>query len=290
MNIAVISKGALLYSTQSILKAGLARNHAMEVLNPSLCKIEIVNNSPTLYYMEEPVKDIDAVIPRIGASNTYYGSSVIRHFERMGVFCTVSALSISQSRDKWVCAQELTKAAIPIPITTLGIGASPEQLLNTHTGPVIIKLIEGTHGQGVFLAHTKTQAIACIEMLQATNTPFIIQEYIEESQGSDVRAIIVDGVVVAAMKRNSKPGEFRSNLHRGGNSEKITLSTQEEQLALKTAKTLRLGICGVDILQSNRGPLVLEVNSTPGLEGIEKTTGTNISKRIISYIERNNSR
>lgn len=288
MNIAVLSRGENLYSTKSLLKAGLARNHTMEVLDPNLCTIAIEDNQPKIYYSEEIVDDLDAVIPRIGASNTYMGSSLVRHLECMKVFTVVGAEAILQSRNKWTCFQILAKAGVPTPKTFLGNNYNAELLLSLFgDAPLIIKILQGTHGQGVILAETYASALSTIETLKTANVRFIVQEFIAESKGCDVRAIVVDGKVVAAMKRQSKEGEFRSNLHRGGSSENIKLSHQEEAIAIKAAKVLRLGVCGVDILQSNNGPLVLEINSTPGLEGIETTTGVDIAQNIITYIERN---
>ncbi len=288
MNIAVISRGENLYSTQSLLKAGLARDHEMEVLEPSNCTLAIEGGKPTLYYCDEIVDDLHAVIPRIGASNTEFGSSLVRHFQSMGVFCVAEADPILRSRNKWTSFQILAQAAIPLPKTFLGNAFSEEHMLDQMgKAPVIIKLLEGTHGQGVILAETYKSALSIIETLNASRVKFVVQEFIAESNGTDLRAIVVDGKVVAAMKRASKNGDFRSNLHRGGSSEIITLSQQEELIAIKAAKALQLGVCGVDILQSSRGPLVLEINSTPGLEGIETTTKVNISEKIIQYIERN---
>lgn len=288
MNIAVLSRGENLYSTQSLMKAGMAHNHNMEILDPNLCTVAIEHGKPVLYYGDETVDDLHAAIPRIGASNTYFGSSLVRHLECMGVFCVVGAEAILQSRNKWTCNQILAQSGIPVPKTFLGNTYDAEVLLRLFgNAPVIIKILQGTHGHGVILAETPSAALSTIETLNTAKVRFIIQEFIGESKGSDVRAIVVDGKVIASMKRKSREGEFRSNLHRGGSSELIKLSTEEENVALAAAKSLKLGVCGVDILQSNRGPLVLEINSTPGLEGIETTTGINISKSIISYIERN---
>lgn len=288
MNIAILSRGEYLYSTQSLIKAGEARNHSIEVFDPTYCQMQVQDGKAILHYYDEMVNDIHAVIPRIGASNTYFGASLVRHLEAMNVFCVVSAEAILQSRNKWTCFQILTQAGIPVPRTILGNAHNVEQVLASFGKvPVIIKLLQGTHGQGVILAETYQSALSTIETLKASKVRFVVQEFIEESDGADIRVIVVDGVVVAAMKRQSKDGDFRSNLHRGGSSEVINLTYDEERLAIKTAKVLRLGVCGVDILQSNKGPLVLEVNSTPGLEGIETTTGKNVSKSIIGYIERN---
>lgn len=288
MNIAILSRGETLYSTKSLLHAASARNHNVEVLDPTYCNLEIENGKAVLYYEGDLIDDLDAIIPRIGASNTFYGTSVVRHFEAMGVFTVVSSLGITNSRDKWTCFQVLAKHQIPMPRTIFASFYDFEEQLKTFRGkPIIIKLLEGTHGEGVILTESPQNALATVETLNAAGVKFLLQEYIEEVKGSDVRAIVVDGVVVAAMKRKSKAGDFRSNLHRGGSSEIIELSTSEEKLAIKAAKAMGLGFCGVDILQSKNGPLVLEINSTPGLEGIENTSGKNVSKSVIGYIERN---
>jgi ribosomal protein S6--L-glutamate ligase len=288
MNIAILSRGGGLYSTKSLLRAGEIRNHNMEVLDPDYCVLSVEEGKAHLLYHGELVDDLHAVIPRIGASNTYFGSSLVRHFEAIGVFCVVTSDAIIKSRDKWTSFQILTQSGVAVPKTMLAHAVNyEEQLRSFGSNPMIIKLLEGTHGNGVILAETFQSALAIVETLQTAGVKFLFQEYISESKGADVRAIVVDGVVVAAMKRQCKEGDFRSNLHRGGTSEVIKLNYEEESIALRAAKALKLGVCGVDILQSNRGPLVLEVNSTPGLEGIETTTGKNISKSIIGYIERN---
>ncbi|MBZ0328665.1 MAG: RimK family alpha-L-glutamate ligase [Altibacter sp.] len=288
MNIAILSRGGGLYSTKSLLRAGEARNHTMEVLDPDHCELLVENGTAILNYQGDMVDDLHAVIPRIGASNTYFGAALVRHFESMGVFTAVTADAIVKSRDKWTSFQILTQAGVAVPKTMLAHAINYEEQLRSFDGnPLIIKLLEGTHGHGVILAQTYQTALATVETLQTAGVKFLLQEFISESNGADIRAIVVDGVVVAAMKRQCKEGDFRSNLHRGGTSEVITLGYEEESLALRAAKALRLGVCGVDILQSSRGPLVLEVNSTPGLEGIETATGKNISKSIIGYLERN---
>lgn len=288
MNIAILSRGENLYSTQSILKAGEANNHKIEVIDPTFCNLMIENNKPIVQYHDEIIDDLHAIIPRIGASNTYYGTALTRHFEAMGVFTIASSQGILQSRDKWTSFQILSKAGIPMPKTTLGMPYYIEAFLKDFgEKPVIIKLIEGTHGQGVILCNDYKNALSTVETLQTAKVKFIMQEFIAESKGTDVRAIIVDGQVVAAMKRESKSDDFRSNLHRGGFATKIELTTEEKNIAIAAAKALHLGVCGVDILRSKRGALVLEVNSTPGLEGIETTTKASVSKNIIEFIERN---
>lgn len=289
MNIAVLSRGENLYSTKSLINAGLKRNHTMEVIDPELCTIAIENNKPVLYYQEEVVDDLDAIIPRIGASNTYLGSALVRHLECMGVFTVVTAEAILQSRNKWTSFQMLAQEGIATPKTFLGNTHSAETLLKLFgKAPLIIKILQGTHGQGVILAETYASALSTVETLKTANVRFIVQEFIAESKGCDVRVIVVDRQIVAAMKRQSKEGDFRSNLHRGGSAQNIKLSYEEQQIALKAAKAANLGVCGVDILQSKKGPLVLEINSTPGLEGIETTTAVDVASKIITYIERNN--
>ena len=288
MKIAILSRGETLYSTRSLLKAGRARGHEMEVINPLACNLTIENGKAQLSYYNDIVDDLDAVIPRIGSTHTHVGVSVVRQFEALKVFSAVSARAILNSRDKWTCFQLLIQKQIATPKTVIGnFFGDAESLLNQFPeGPVIIKLLEGTHGNGVILAEGRKHALTTIETLETLNARFVLQEFIAESKGADIRVIVVDGVVVASMKRQCAEGDFRSNLHRGGSSVDYKLSSAEETLAITTAKALGLGICGVDILQSERGPLVLEVNSTPGLEGIEKTTGKNVAKSIIEFVER----
>lgn len=287
MNIAVLSRGEALYSTKSLCSAGKARNHTIEVFDPSYCNLSIENGKPAIYFQGEKLNNINAIIPRIGTSNTDYGTNVVRQFEAMGVFTVASSEAIINSRNKWTCFQIMAKNQIPIPKTVYASYFEYEEQLATFEGkPIIIKLLEGTHGEGVILTESTQNALATIETLTAAGVKFLLQEYIEEAKGADVRAIVVDGVVVAAMKRKCKNGDFRSNLHRGGTSEKIILSSSEEKIAIKAARAIGLGFCGVDILQSKQGPMVLEINSTPGLEGIENTSGKNISKSVIGYIER----
>lgn len=286
MNIAVLSRGEHLYSTQSLIKAGEALNHNMEVIDPTFCNVMIENGHPILQYHDEIVDDIDAIIPRIGASNTYYGTSIVRHFEAMNVATIAGSRGILDSRDKWTSFQILAKSGIPVPKTTLGGHYYLDAFLKDFgEGAVIIKILEGTHGQGVILCESYKNALSTVETLQTARVKFVMQEYISESKGADIRAIIVDGKVVASMRRQAAKGDFRSNLHRGGNAQNITLSDAEKTVAIAAAKAMNLTVCGVDILQSKRGPLVLEINSTPGLEGIETTTGIDVSKKIIKYLE-----
>lgn len=288
MKIAIISMGEALFSTKSIVKAAEEKNHSVEILDPTYCNISIENGTSVLHYHDEIINGVQAVIPRIGASNTYYGTSIVRQFEAKGIFSVVTSEGITLSRDKWNCFQILSKFGIAVPNTFFPTFLNTERIIDSFQGkPLIIKLTEGTHGEGVILAPTQQNAIATAEALHTAGVRFLLQEYIEESKGADIRAIVVDGKVVAAMKRQCKNGDFRSNLHRGGSGQEIQLSKEEENVAIRAAKALNLGVCGVDILQSRRGPLVLEINSSPGLEGIETITGTSVSNAIVAYIEGN---
>lgn len=287
MNIAILSRGPYLYSTQSILRSGERRGHNIRILDVTYCTPAILNNKPCMYYQDEILEDFDAVIPRIGNTITYYGCNIVRHFESMGVFTTVSAQAVLNSRDKWTSMQIMAQANVPVPKTILGSGYNVAAVLESMKSErMVIKLLEGTQGKGVILTESYRGTLDMIDALNTANVKFLIQEFIEESKGADLRAIVIDGVVVASMRRQGQEGEFRSNLHLGGSSQKIKLSYLEEKTAILAARALKLGVCGVDILQSENGPMVLEVNSSPGLEGIETTTGKNVSRSIISYIER----
>lgn len=288
MNIAILSRGTYLYSTQSILRSGERRGHNIRIIDSTFCTPAIIDGKPQLFYYDDLLEDFDAIIPRIGSSITYFGSNIVRQFESMNVFSTVSSQALISSRDKWTSIQIMAKANVPVPKTILGSGHNVKAVMETmKSEQMVIKLLEGTHGHGVILTESYKGTLALVETLQAANVKFLIQEYIAESKGADLRAFVVDGVVVAAMRRQGMDGEFRSNLHLGGSSANIKLTYLEEKVALLAARSLQLGVCGVDILQSDRGPVVLEVNSSPGLEGIETTTGKNVSRSIISYIERN---
>ncbi|WP_460220628.1 30S ribosomal protein S6--L-glutamate ligase [Psychroserpens sp. MEBiC05023] len=289
MNIVVLSRNPNLYSTQRLVKEGEARGHDMEVIDPLKCDIIIEKEKPTIYYKDRYLDYVDAIIPRIGASVTFYGCAVVRQFEMMGVFTIVTSDAILRSRDKLRSLQRLTKAGIGMPKTVFTNYSRDVEEVIEHVGgtPVIIKLLEGTQGLGVVLAETKNAAESVLEAFNGLQARVIVQEYIKEAKGADIRALVVDGQVVGAMKRQGKEGEFRSNLHRGGSANIIKLNTDELKVAMKASKALKLPVCGVDMLQSSRGPLLLEVNSTPGLEGIEGATGRNIARAIITFIERN---
>ena len=244
-----------------------------------------------IYYKDRYLDYVDAIIPRIGASVTFYGCAVVRQFEMMNIFTTVTSDAIIRSRDKLRSLQRLSKAGVGMPKTVFTNYSRDVEEVIDHVGgtPVIIKLLEGTQGLGVVLAETKNAAESVLEAFNGLQARVIVQEYIEEAKGADLRALIVDGQVIGAMKRQGKEGEFRSNLHRGGSANYVKLDDAELKLAIKAARALKLPVCGVDMLQSRRGPLILEVNSTPGLEGIEKATHKNIARAIITFIERNRS-
>lgn len=287
MKIAVLSRNPKLYSTSRLIEAIEKAGHEGLVIDHLKCDIIMDNDGPSLYYQGEELTDIDAVIPRIGASVTFYGTAVVRQFEMMKVFSAVDSLAITRSRDKLRSLQILSRAGVRMPKTAFTNFSKAENKVLKHIGqaPVVIKLLEGTQGLGVVLAETNKAATSVVEAFESLKTRVILQEFIAEAGGADIRAFIVNGEVIGAMKRQGKEGEFRSNLHRGGHANVIKLSRAEKSAALSSAKSMGLAIAGVDMLQSKNGPLVLEVNSSPGLEGIEKATGVDIAGKIIEYIE-----
>ncbi|WP_010182008.1 30S ribosomal protein S6--L-glutamate ligase [Aquimarina agarilytica] len=289
MNIVILSRNANLYSTDALAQAAIKRNHNVRIIDPINCDIVIEKKNPAIYYKGKKLESVDAVIPRIGASITYYGTAVVRQFEMMGVMTTVGSQALVLSRDKLQSLQILTKAKLGLPKTIFtNYSKNVDEVIN-HVGgaPLIIKLLEGTQGLGVVLAETKNAAKSVIEAFNGLQARVIVQEFVKEAKGADIRAFVVDGHVVGAMKRQGKEGEFRSNLHQGGKASIIELTDEEEIAAIKATKALGLAVAGVDMLQSERGPLILEVNSSPGLEGIEKATKKNVAKTIIRYIEKN---
>lgn len=289
MNIKILSANPNLYSTKRLVEAAKKRKHDVEIINHTKCDIVIEKKNPCIYYRDRKLENVDAVIPRIGASVTFYGTAVVRQFEMMRAFTTTESQALVRSRDKLRSLQVLSRAGLGLPKTIFtNYSRNVEEIVQQAGGaPVIIKLLEGTQGIGVILAETSKAAESVIEAFNNLQARVIVQEFIKEAAGADIRAFIVDGQVVGAMKRQGKEGEFRSNLHRGGSAEVIKLSDEEETAALKAARAMGLGIAGVDMLQSARGPLILEVNSSPGLEGIETATGKDIANSIIKYIERN---
>jgi ribosomal protein S6--L-glutamate ligase len=289
MNIAVLSRNGKLYSTQRLMEAIEKAGHTAHLIDHLHCDIYMDEDGPAIYYQGEKLKGIDAVIPRIGASVTFYGTAVVRQFEMMGVFTAVESQAIMRSRDKLRSLQVLSRAKIGMPRTAFTNHSKEENKMLTKMGnaPVVIKLLEGTQGLGVVLAETNKAAKSVVEAFDSLKTRVILQEFIEEAGGADLRVFIVDGEVIGAMKRQGKEGEFRSNLHRGGSAMVMNLTDEEKATAIKAAESMGLGIAGVDMLQSKRGPLVLEVNSSPGLEGIEKATGVDVAGKIVAYIEKN---
>lgn len=289
MNIIVLSRNPHLYSTRRLVEAARQRKHTCEVIDPLKCEIIIEKKNPAILYKGKPIQNVDAIIPRIGASVTFYGTAVVRQFEMMKVFSVIESQALVRSRDKLRSLQVLSRAGLGMPKTVFSNYTKDVAEVIEYVGgaPLVIKLLEGTQGLGVVLAETNNAAESVLEAFNGLQARVIVQEFIKEAKGADIRAFIVDGNVVGAMKRQGKEGEFRSNLHRGGSAEIIQLTDEEENAALKAAKSLGLGVCGVDMLQSARGPLILEVNSSPGLEGIEAATKKDIAKSIIRFIERN---
>lgn len=289
MKIAILATNPKLYSHQRLLEAGLEAGHEIEVINPLLCYMNVAASCPKVHYRGGLVlPHYDAVIPRIGASNTFYGTAVLRHLETMGIYTVNASIAIARSRDKFRSLQLLARKGIPMPLT--GFAQSPDStddLIRMVGGaPLVIKLLEGTQGKGVILADSHQSAVSIINAFKEMHANILVQEYIQESRGSDIRCFVIGDKVVAAIKRQAKDGEFRANVHQGGKALKVKLSSQERTIAIAAAKTMGLKVAGVDLVRSNHGPLVLEINSSPGLEGIEHTTQINIAGKIINYIEK----
>ena len=286
MRIAILSRNPKLYSTRRLQEAGIDLGHEVDIVDTMHCYMDITSNHPSVRYKGEPLPKYDAVIPRIGASVTFYGTSVVRQFEMMGTYSVNESVAISRSRDKLRSLQLLSRKGIGMPRT--GFANHPDKIddliKNVGGAPVVIKLLEGTQGIGVVLAETSKTAEAIIEAFMGLNANILVQEYIKEAGGADIRCLVVGGKVIAAMKRQAAPGEFRSNLHRGGSASIVRLSPEERKTAVDAAKTMGLGMAGVDILRSNHGPVVMEVNSSPGLEGIEKATGKDVATMVIEHI------
>jgi ribosomal protein S6--L-glutamate ligase len=289
MKIAILSRSKNIYSTGQLIEAAEKRGHEVILLDHMKCVLVIEKGRPHIYYKGKEITGVNAVIPRIGASVTFYGTAVVRQFEMMKIFTAVESQALVRSRDKLRSLQILARAGIGMPKTAFANQTSDiDSLIDSIGGaPCIIKLLEGTQGIGVILAESKKVATSVIEAFLKLDAAMLVQEFIKEAKGADIRAFVIDGQVVGAMKRQAKEGEFRSNLHRGGTAELIQLTAEERATAIKAAKKLGLGIAGVDMLQSERGPLVMEVNSSPGLEGIQRATGIDIAGKIIEYVERN---
>ncbi|MCG6966581.1 MAG: 30S ribosomal protein S6--L-glutamate ligase [Chromatiaceae bacterium] len=289
MKIAVLSRNPKLYSTRRLVEAAVQRGHEVRVLDVLRCYMNITSMRPSIHYRGEVLSGFDAVIPRIGASVTFYGNAVLRQFEMMGVYPLNESVAITRSRDKLRSLQLLARKGIGLPVT--GFAHSPDDVQDmlkmVGGAPAVIKLLEGTQGIGVVLAETEKAAESVIEAFMGLRANILIQEFIQEAGGADIRCLVVGGKVVAAMKRQGKEGEFRSNLHRGGSASLIKLTPEERSTAMRAAGIMGLNVCGVDILRSNHGPVVMEVNSSPGLEGIENATQKDIAGLIIQFIEKN---
>lgn len=289
MKIAILSRNSKLYSTRRLVEAGEKRGHDMVVLDHLKCVMVVGKGTPYVFYLGKKVEGIDAIIPRIGSSVTFYGTTVVRQFEQLDVFTTTESQALVRSRDKLRSLQLLARVGIDMPKTAFASTPKNIDVLLERVGgvPLVIKLLEGTQGIGVILAETQKSAKSVIESFMKIKANILVQEFIKEADGADIRVFVVDGNVVGAIKRQGLPGEFRSNLHRGGSAEAIDLSEAERNTAIKAAKRLGLGVAGIDMLRSDRGPLVMEVNASPGLEGVEKATGVDVAEKIIEYIERN---
>lgn len=289
MKIAVLSRNARLYSTRRLIEAAKKREHDVRVLDVLRCYMNITSHKPSIHYKGEDLDSFDAVIPRIGASVTFYGAAVLRQFEMMGVYPLNESVAITRSRDKLRALQLLSRKGIGLPVT--GFAHKPddiEDLIRMVGGaPLVIKLLSGTQGIGVVLAETRKAAESVIESFLGLKAAVLVQEYIKEAGGADIRCFVIGEKVVAAMRRQAKEGEFRSNIHRGGSAALIRITPEERSTAIRAARTMGLNVCGVDILRANHGPVVMEVNSSPGLEGIENVTGKDVAGQVIQFIENN---
>jgi len=288
MRIAILSRNASLYSTSRLVDACKERDHTVEVLNTLKCYMDIAAHRPSVHYRGKELEPFDAVIPRIGASVTFYGAAVLRQFEMMGSYSLNESVAITRSRDKLRSLQILARDGLGLPLT--GFANSPDDtkdLIKLVGGaPLVVKLLEGTQGKGVVLAETHKAAESLIDAFRNLDANFLVQEFIKEAGGADIRCLVVGNKVVAAMKRQAKEGEFRSNLHRGGTASLIRLTPEERSTAVRAAKKMGLNVAGVDLLRSNHGAVVLEVNSSPGLQGIESATGKDVASMIIQFIEK----
>jgi ribosomal protein S6--L-glutamate ligase len=289
MKILILSRKSSLFSTRRLKEAGEARGHQVQVIDYLRCYMNITSHRPMVMYQGRTLEAVDAVIPRIGASQTFYGTAVVRQFEMMGVYSANESQAVSRSRDKLRCLQLLARQGIGLPVSGFAHSTKDvEGLINIVGGaPLVVKLLEGTQGIGVVLAETQESANSVIEAFRNLDANILVQEFIKEAEGADIRAFVIGERVVAAMLRKGAPGEFRSNLHRGGTAEKIKLTPEERSTAVRAARAMGLNIAGVDILRSNHGPVVIEVNSSPGLEGIETATGVDVATAIVKYVEKN---
>lgn len=287
MKIAILSRNPRLYSTSRLIEEANAANHETRVIDTLKCYMDITSSNPSVWYRGEKLERQDAVIPRIGASVTNYGTAVIRQFEMMDTYSLVGSIPLGRSRSKLRALQLLSRKGLGLPVTGFAhdVHNTRELIKLVGGAPLVVKLLEGTQGRGVVLAETIKAAESVIDAFTELKADFLVQEYIKEAGGSDVRCFVIGRKVVAAMERTSAPGEFRSNLHRGGTARQTKLTPAERRTAVKAAQTMGLNVAGVDLLRSERGPLVMEVNSSPGLKGIEESTGINVAKKIIQFVE-----
>lgn len=288
MKLAILSRNRKLYSTQRLIEAAEARGHSVKVIDPLRCYMRISPGLAEIHYRGRVLEGFDAIIPRIGASITFYGTAVVRQFESMGVYTLNTSDAIQRARDKLRSMQLLAQRGIGLPTTVCADSPDDTEDLVEMLGepPHVLKLVEGTQGQGVVLADTRSASLSLAEAFRGVRANFLMQEFIREARGTDLRAFVVGGKVVAAMLRQAREGEFRSNLHRGGRALRVRLTREERQTALAAAEIMGLGVAGVDLLRSERGPLVLEVNSSPGLEGIEAASGVDVAGLVIEHMER----
>ena len=289
MKIALLCRSPQLYSHQRLMAAARERGHEIDAINHLRCTIDIASHRPKIHYHGRQLSGYDAVIPRIGASVTFFGTAVVRQFEMMRVYTVNESVAIARSRDKLRSLQLLSRKGIGLPVTVFAHKTSNAQEIIRLAGgaPVVIKLLEGTQGIGVVLGETPKAAESVIQAFGGVNTNILVQEYIEEAKGEDIRCIVIGGKVVASMKRRGREGDFRSNLHRGGSAKAVKITPQERTTAIGAAKAMGLNVCGVDMLRSNHGPVVMEVNSSPGLEGVEQATSVDVAGKIIEFIEKN---
>jgi ribosomal protein S6--L-glutamate ligase len=287
MKIALLCRSPHLYSHQRIIEAAKARGHEIDTIDHLRCTIDIASHRPKVHYQGRVLSGYDAVIPRIGASVTFFGTAVVRQFEMMRVYCANESVAIARSRDKLRSLQLLSRKGIGLPITVFAHKTSnAEDIVKLAGGaPVVIKLLEGTQGIGVVLGETPKAAESIIQAFGGVNTNILVQEYIEEANGEDIRCLVIGDKVVASMMRRGREGDFRSNLHRGGSAKPIKITPQERATAIGAARAMGLNVCGVDMLRSNHGPVVMEVNSSPGLEGVERATGVDVAGKIIQFVE-----
>jgi ribosomal protein S6--L-glutamate ligase len=292
LKIAILSRNTRLYSTKRLVEAGMERGHDMYVIDPLRCYMNLATDNPEIHFKGRKLEDLDAIIPRIGASVTFYATAVLRQFEMTGVFTLNDSDAIVRARDKLRSLQLLSRFGIAMPVTGFAHAPDDTEDLMKLVGdaPMIIKLTEGSQGQGVVLAETRQAAESVIDAFRGLNAHFLVQRFIKEAQGADLRCFVVGNKVVAAMKRQARRGEFRANLHKGGSALEVKLSPKERDMAIRAAEVIGLNVAGVDIIRSAQGPLILEVNSSPGLEGIEASTKKDIAGEIMSFIEKNSKR